>query len=728
MKSKRQIGYRWHLLWCVAFMGVSLPLTAQTTYSWNSANTTGNWSAPADWTPTTSTVGPTSGDTASLSNLASTTTATYDTSASGTLGTLNMIQSTNAATTTLKLLKSLEITSALNMDSASGPEDIILAGKTLTIDSGATMAIGLATDTALPSQRTWIGASGDVGTVQLNGSLVMADDDSAGAWFQFYGNTTLAVASTGTINLAAAGGANRFYLGTLNAATGATIESTSTGAAATTGQSLFIEGNATIGTGVTWSGWGAGSVSLYSINQNTAQTYSIGSPIEFVVRDNNAPNGTTDNPTSATPFLVTQTYISTASGNAVDELQLSIGGLSAYQNQILKLGSNLVLNTLTGSTISGQTGSVPFAFAAATGTVIGGNSQTIDLAGFSYDAATNNTTTGTFTGAFAPTVSVTTGVTAIDDSLFINNSSGSSSIGSTIANSQGVFAATSFDLHAVDMGIGGNVILEATGAGVANNLSQVAGGVTTINSASTFYYTGTQGTGTATLTSNRSIGGLLVGNSSNAATLQMLSAITTTGNTQVNRNATLDLNNHALALNAQNLIGAGTVASTTAGGTIGFTTGGLTPGGGTAGATVAALTINSGVTTNLGVASTSISTSVFNFASSSSYDQILGSGTINLNDATLTINLLSGFSISGSSSTFNLFSGTTSLNGTFNDASNVTLEGVNANLYTASISGDLLTLDVVAVPEPSPEWLLGIGLGALVMWGSRLRRGVSREA
>jgi hypothetical protein len=709
-------------------VSLTLPMFGQaTTYTWT-GNTSGNWSAPLDWGATSGsgTTYPGSSDTGTINNVSAATVVTYDTGASGTVGTINLTQSATSALTTLQLNRSLTIANALNMaDSTDGGSNagvtINLNGNNLNIgsstDTTATFSVGSTSSNIPNSQYSVYG----IGNVNVYGTMTFAS--STGTYYQFGGGETNGTYAAVTLEGAGSvldisdstvSGLRLYLNGNFTADSGSTIESTSTTGGNSLYDSLLLQGvTDTIGTGVTYSGfpilngnYGEGISIYYNGGSSTnTQNISVGSPFAFNLRQGIAG-------TVSAQKVVTQNYVSTATNNAVDELVLYNG--SNYSTQIFQLGSNLQLASGQGN---------PLAFGVSTSSPVG-DTAVVDLAGYSYDATLGSAgfTPSGFTGNF-----INTSVNPGEQIDIINSGTNS------LSGNHGVIDALYFYLAYVDTNIGNSVAntgattltsnaitLVASGTGVTNDLGQLASGSGTINPNTLFYYTGAGSANlqvTAGSGGSRAIGGVTVGTGSSASTLKLTSAIAAAGNVTVASGATLDLNNHALSLTGTNLIGAGTIASSTAGGSIAFTLGGLTPGGGTAGATTSSLTFNTGTTVSLGVTGTTLSTSVFNLSSATAFDKILGSGTFQLNDANLTIDLLSGFSAPG---TYNLFSSTSTLTGNFVDASNVTLEGANASAYTATFSGDQLS--ILAAPEPSTWALLAGSLLATIVVGRARHR------
>lgn len=636
--------------------------SAQSTYS-VSTSSSGIWSNTAIWSPTPSTGGPGALDTANINNLTYSSIITYDAAASGSIGILNMNQTTYNAQTTLSLSRSLTINTYASILTSNGNETINIGVNNLTIASGATLMMGTTSALALTSHATITGS----GTVVINGTLNVASNNTAttnsplGAYIN--SNVVMGAGSVIDVDTQTGAASSILYItGNFDSSAGGTLMTS--GSSSTKSMIYFQGSNIIIGSGgvtgfLTGSGInaaGSGGIMFNTNNTTASQTISVGSVFDMGMR---AMVAGTSSANAVTTKYLSSTATSGTISNAIGQIDMDVNLNYTTLNLVFQSDLN-------------PTKSTAFYFSMGTTNSV----AIIDLNGYSFN-------TGGVNAAFVP--SSIAGANQLD----IINSGASS-----IANNKGVFQDSSFNFSASDTVIGSGVILKATGTGVTNDLGGPATGTGTVNATSTFYYTGA-GTASLSSTNNRSLGAIVIGTGTSASTLKLGTAITTQNNVTVNPTATLDLNNKALTLGANNLIGSGTVSSSVSGGSISFTTGGLAPGGD---ASISALTINSGVTLNLGVAGTSQSASIFDVASDSSYDQILGNGTININDAILTINLLSGFSISGSTQ-LTLFSSTTTLVGTF---SNVTLTGVDAANYTATFDNGILTI----IPEPSSIALL----------------------
>jgi len=677
----------------LVLLGAARGATAQTAYTWSPTSGT-NWSTAANWTPSGA---PSAGDTATLSNLGAASTIGYDAGASGTLGTLNMVQTASAVATTLAVANSLTLTGGGSIYStkASGYESIQLSGSAaLTIASGASFTVGTnSASLVLPSSSAneyITTASGYTGSgVLVNGTLNLVT--GAASLSSLYVNAPVAVGAGGTFNVDSetTGATRAFVLGNFTTSASAnTIEATGAYASKSI---LYLQGSTiAIGSGTTFSGFANGTSNpngagvVFTQSTGGTQTVSLGAITGFTIRNLATASTTTTKLSSSTT--------SGSVGNAVDSLGFYSSGAS--DSMVLQLAGNL--------NFAGGSYTTPFYY-----TLTGGTSAataitaTIDLHGYAYDA-----TAGTASTAFAPTG------TSLYNYAAITNTGLSS-----IPGGEGIFKAASFNLAGADVGVGAGVILQATSGSGANDLGMKDGAATTtIDPASTFYYTG--GVGTATLktsTNSRPIGGLIVGNGSAASSLQLASAITAAGNVTPAANSILDLNGNTLTLSGSaSLTGTGTVQNTSATASAsvvfaGGATGGISPGGAGAAGTLSFAAPTQAITLSL-----ANSTSTFDVTSAG-----LGAGTfdtlslsnvaLNLTGGTLVINFGSG-TYNGSIQLFTLTNGST-ITGTL--ASLTSNLGASETLTLDSTG--LLTFSAVAVPEPPLFLMLGAGCGAVFL-------------
>ncbi len=658
---------------------------AQTVYNYTGTKSTATWSAPTTWTPASGTGtaypgsdGINTADTANIVNVPITTALTYDVGATGYVGTLNMTQNTTNVGTTLQLAQNLmlnqggAITSSLN---GNNLETVNLGNFTLTVGGAANLTLGLASATTLgggtPITTTGTGAVAINGTVTVASAVTLLETINA--------PVTL---NGGTITVNDNGSAVKNVLtltGNFTSTGNAVLQATGANAAGAT--IVFQGASTTISAGTTTTGSPTFSF-LNAGAATTTQTVSLGALLPNTLVRNGSTAGT-----------ITKIFSSSATsgtvGNAVDSILLQ--NQKGASSLVFTLGSNLNL-------AASQT--TPFTFNLVNGSSSAVVQDNIDLAGFAYNAAASTSTL-----AFAPAASTSAGSSQIN----IINSGASS-----ISGGNGIFQAASFALNTSDIGIGSGVILQASGGtGTVNNLGLVTNGVTAINPASTFYYTGAGTTASpATLTSARTIGALTVGNGTTPSNLQLATAnLTTAGSVTVASGSTLQLGARTLTLSAGNLMGNGTVAGTTAGAAttgnaVTFSgTGGIAPG------TVGTVGMLSLVGTQA-VTLASGSTSAFDLASGTSFDQLtIGGGNVTLvYNGTLALNFLNGYA--PTSGTFQIVSPDALASGNF---TSITSNLANDSFAFNPTSG---VLSITAVPEPATMAQIAIVLATVLRVGA----------
>lgn len=351
----------------------------------------------------------------------------------------------------------------------------------------------------------------------------------------------------------------------------------------------------------------------------------------------------------------------------------------------LRLGSDLTLNTGAALPAAGQN----------FGNQGGGTSGTVNFGintnGFVLDLTPNG---GTYTPNRATNAS-----TAITTNY---NFTGS-----------GTIRATAFALSTASaVNIGAGTTLEATGA-TTNNLS--GGG--TIAATSTFLYSGNAAAASpATLTANRSLGNLTVGNgTSSGGTLRLASNIVAQGNAAVNNGATLDLQNRLSA--ARITVNTGgtlllTAGSTTTTDRIGDTTPMTLAGGrfNTSG-------LSEGAASTPGLGSLTLtSSSVIDLGSASS---ILAFANSSANTWTGQLSIYNWTGSVNGGGTDQLYFGNTSsgLNTSQLDSITFFSDSGTTSLGTAGI---LSTGEVVPVPEPS-TYVAGMLAVCAAAWSQRRR-------
>ncbi|XHR29715.1 MAG: autotransporter-associated beta strand repeat-containing protein [Chthoniobacteraceae bacterium] len=484
------------------------PRANASTYTWSGAGGA-NWSGSSNWTPNvTGTTGPGSADTVYILDAGTTArTIYYDSGASGTLGALNITQ-TSSGTNTLRITRA--------GGSATNPS-LLITSSTTTLGGGSSSAVSQIIIDASKNQTTAAGATMylDLGSTAGSGTLTINAGGLLTLSAYFYNSTAYTANVAGNINIdggtlnvtgtygTISGNPNAQNIITGNVVMTSGLLNVAAGVSGTYSNRLLIQGNFSASSGTV----SIGSNSALSLNGAT-NTIS-GSTVV-----NNGGNiflyGTTDQTFSTSAYIGSQLTLR-ASGNltrtisssyagGVQIAQISFGQAVAGGTTTMKLGSNLTTTKI--------------AAGFGTGTSSDTVGYTIDLAGYSLGIS------GT---SFAPSNTLNT------TNWNISNS----------AATGGTFSATSFDFstanNTVNVGVNstGAVVLSATG-NTANNLGTSG----TINPTSTFAYTGSA----STLYSGRTIGRLSVGNGSAASALSLATgALSVGGDVTVATSGTLNL-------------------------------------------------------------------------------------------------------------------------------------------------------------------------------------------
>ncbi|XHR27174.1 MAG: PEP-CTERM sorting domain-containing protein [Chthoniobacteraceae bacterium] len=610
----------------------SLLMMAQTakasSYTWNITATGQQWSTGTYWSPTTGTGGPGAGDTAYfLGNTSGANyTVSYNTSVSGTLGALYMVNTTGTNDVTLSLSKSLTLTGGGAIySSTSGHMNLNFAAAnvTLTIGDGTTAStFTFGSDSSLTASSQQILNNG--GNTAFSGDSIVIANASTFNWINGVSNGSptitvpLVVNNGGTLNFQTdTATPGKYLIGNLTVNSGGKVTNSGSksGAAALylTGSTYIINGQISgFQTGNTSTGGGVVLNGAVTIGGSVTQTIAFGTgsnAIDIGIRP--ATSGNSSSTTTSTVILSSSAtgsvnYSGTGT-NIVNSFNFFGGTSSATvgNTMILKLGSNL--------TYGGSGSNAPIYYGGYAGNSI---TDVVDLNGYTYNCNGKS---------YGPSWS-TTGV--LSSSLIsIINSAGASSPGTFVAAYYNFGNTTN---GGANTAIGSNVILQAVNANTTNNLSNTVGSGT-IDSTSLFYYSGS---GTTALVSNRAIGGIKVGSGSSASVLELSSAITAQGLVTISGSATLNLTNPT-----------GTALGTA--GTYNLTAAGLA-GSGTmtnnaTGATAASLTLN-GTTTNTfsGVISDCGTTAPLSLTLSSGTQILAGAntyrGTTTINGGSLIVN------------------------------------------------------------------------------------------
>ncbi|SDU11819.1 PEP-CTERM protein-sorting domain-containing protein [Verrucomicrobium sp. GAS474] len=701
----------------------------------NYIGTTGGlWGTGTNWDSGTA---PGALDTAAYSGAAgASTTVVYDATASGSLGTLQWGESNAGFTNMLDISKSgnsatpsLTIANDFTLSSSTGTAMVRVDATTLAsylkIGSTGTGTITLETGGALDLLTDPSRVASMMGNVAVNGGVLSFSYDTSGT-----------VASTPTI-------------------TGNVSMSAGTIQIANSADRVHINGNFSA-TGGSLTGVANSQLYLLGATNSISSTTTVSSNLSVYLSDAGTVNQTfnTDAAINNLEF-VKGGGVKTISGSGTIA-NLYLGAYTASTNMTMKLGSNLAV---TNGFVKGANSS--------NGVALG---YTLDLNGFNFTLPTTNTLNFQNDGNgnavvtwniqnSSSTLSTLTAKNFVFNSGTTNNisgpitfvgsatSGGSFSFGGSgpaTININGTAGTVTFDAGnqafafsgasttATTVTTTGSVIFKTSNGGTAVDLSSSSSANATFGSGTVFWLTGTTGTanlgsasgttalnsgvllkytgaGTASVTSNRTIGAIQVGDGTSVSKINATSALTLAGDLQVNAHSTFAAQTFAIQLTgAANLTGAGTLSGTAGYSFASGATGGVSAGGTGA---VATLTMASG--SSLTLVSTTVSN--FDIASTSSTDVLnLGTSAITYG-GTLNLNFLAGYN-PNQNDTFTLVTNAGTVTGTFdNITSNLTGDTFSYNAATG-----VLTVTAVAVPEPS-EWMLLL-MGASLCGTAWLRR------
>ena len=450
------------------------------TYSWDGNGTpdaSGNWSVTNNWNPDATTGGPTTGDIATLVDTTANRTVTYDSSATGSLSTLNFDQATAGVTNTLSVQKNLTVAGAVTLAASGGTEQIVIgststAAYTFTPTSGLTLnSGGELVMTATGNGTTGFNSTGTGGT----GTLTIA------------GGTLTIAGTTGTSSGTSA--ASTLSMG-LTMSSGNLTIANNTGV---TDRRLLIQGAVNVSGGAVSTTGGATSIQFTTASPIIWNPTTFDTDLTLEMNLAGAQSLTTDKTISAFRARETgvKTLTSTATGNGIGQLQLFDNNSGvANSRTTIRLGSDLKLT---------NGAAMPAAQSFGNTHELGRIDLGIDTAGYTLDLSG-----GASSGVWTPNAGTSTGVTSTVWTL--------SGAGAIKAN------AFNFNTNGVTTDVAsGTVLLASGGNSVANNL----GGTGTIDANSVFRYSGTAASGTpATLTSSRNLGDIEV----TSGALKMLNA------------------------------------------------------------------------------------------------------------------------------------------------------------------------------------------------------------
>ncbi len=517
---------------CLALAGIYCgsftPAANAATLTWSGANTSGSWSVATNWAPTTATA-PTTSDTATLADATADRIIYYDASASGTLNTLNITE-TSGFLNKLTLYRNLGVASAVTLGAASGTSAIMLdtslgsngstganlsfTAPSITINSGGLLgfvvsgagngyspsinsSVILNSGGQLVMYRSYSNANS--GQATLNGSLVMTGGTlTFAAPFGSYANVTNnRLLIYGTANISGGtiynyGGGNLRFENN-----GAIIINDVTFSGTAPAITLESSGSQSFVSNVTWS---TGDLAALGINPG-----NTGNAIKYVG--------------------------SSVAGGTLTVGWIQMGERTAGGTTTLQLTSDIT--SLGSKQLNAQNG-------AGVNTVV---TLGLDTNGHTLDLSAN-------TGATSPWV-LTGSISSKSNVIWLlTNSAG--------AGSTGKIKAQGFDFSATSgsgVTVGANVTLESVGAAVGNNLNAVAG---YIDPTSTFLYSGSATAASpAALSSTRNIGNLTVTN----GVLKITNSNLVTGGTvTVTNGGTLDLGSYSVTAGKGFILGSGTAS------------------------------------------------------------------------------------------------------------------------------------------------------------------------
>ncbi|MDX2082219.1 MAG: autotransporter-associated beta strand repeat-containing protein [Terrimicrobiaceae bacterium] len=486
--------------------------------TWNAAGN-GTWSTAGNWTPATV---PGTGNTAILNNTSSNRTVTYDTAASGTVGTLTINQTTAGVTNAVDLLRSLTLQSALTLG-ASGGTALMSIGSNQTVGFSLTSANGVVVNSG--------GVLGLSATTNTGGTGFQTASTSASTAITISGGTLQIQASTGSNTTAAA---NNTINGNLTMTSGSIHFDNIVGS--TADRRVDIRGSLVNITGGTITANRSGSIlqfqstanSTMVLNPDSFQQSNISLNFQSDFTQNFSTNQTLGS--IALRGIGVKTITSTAVGNGVGQLQFwDTNNAIASSAATLRLGSNLTLNSGANQPLFINNGN-----SVESGRV----DAAIDTNGFTLDL-TPGATSGVWTAPASTQAGVTNTVWTLSGS--------------------GVIRANGFNFSTANVttNVGADLVLEAAGGNsVANNL----GGNGTISASAIFRYTGNAAVGTpSTLTFGRDVPNIEV---TGPGTLRILSGATGNITSLSVSNGTLDLNGASRSFGTLSLTG-GTLANGT---------------------------------------------------------------------------------------------------------------------------------------------------------------------
>jgi autotransporter-associated beta strand protein len=502
-------------------------------------------------------------------------------------------------------------------------------------------------------------------TWTLSGANVYSGTTTVSAGTLVVGQSS--VVSGGTLVSGAVG------TGTLALSTGATF--------ADNGTSITLANSVTTGNSVTFASTGSGSLTFDGTGVSTPSTFALGGNTAFTV------NNTTiikDVVSGSHPISLAGTGILVLSGNN------TYTGATTVNGATLSIGSD--------SNIGGTNGAVSVSSSTAGTATVTLTSATLPT-GFGVGSALLGSTvktivgtTVTLNGTASTSISSATneGYATANQALTLNG--GTFQANSTFSLSQtNATGAGATQNRAVTLGTSGGTVDVTAGntLTIAGVVSGSGGALAKVDSGALIL----SGTNTYTGGTTISAGNLIVNNTTGSAT----------------GTGTVNLGSSGVLSGTGTISGAVSAASTASV----ITAGSLS--------SVGTLTLNGGVTAPSGL--------TLNFAvdGASASNSSLNLGSVGLSGLSLTFNLQDlGTNTLLANTAYTLVTGT----GTFSVGS-FTADLMNSAYYQLNssygtngilISGDTVTFEVVAVPEPGTWALMLSGLGALILIQIRRRK------
>jgi hypothetical protein len=436
-------------------------------YSWDgttNSNTGGNWSITTNWNPDGI---PGISDTAILDNTIVNRTVTYDSTASGSIASINFNQSTANITNTLNIQKNLTSLGVVTLDALYGTEQIII-GSTSSVGAGYIFT---------PSSGIILNSGGElVMTATGNGTGLNYGNTG--------GNSTLTIAG-GTLTLAATTGTTTSTSAANTLSTGLTMTSGALNIINTTGLSdrrFIVQGNVNITGGsiaTTRSQQGAGSITFTTTNPIIFNPTTFDTDLSIALEAGANQAMTTDKTLYVVMARNTgiKTITSTAPNQGIAQIQLfDANNTITNSRTTFKLGSDINLT--------------PNAYLPAAQN-FGNTHQSgridlgIDTANYTLDLSA-----GSSSGIWSPNKSTQTGVTNTVWTL-----TGNGAIKANAFNLAAANVTTDINSGLTLLAIGGNnTINDLSGAGI-------------IDFSSSFKYSGSATINTPSLlTSTRNLG------------------------------------------------------------------------------------------------------------------------------------------------------------------------------------------------------------------------------